>query len=120
MSRRYKGQSTLEYALIISVIVLGLLAMQIYMRRGVQGKLRESIDSVGGQYSAGNVTSTFTTEQLDEIKTKETFGFAEDGTTVKQGVSYYKVVTPAEVKRSATGTAVETVTKKLSEETLYP
>ena len=119
MSRGYKGQSTLEYALIVAVVVGGLIAMQYYMNRGVQGKLRESIDSVGEQYSAGNVKSIFTTEQTGEMKTKETFGWAEDGTTVKKGVSYYKVVTPAEVKRSATGTAAEKVTKDLNKETLY-
>ncbi len=124
MSRGYKGQSTLEYALIVAVVVAGLLAMQIYMKRGVQGKLRESIDSVGGQYSAGNVKSTFTTEQTGEMKTKESFGLkvAEDGTISKdpaKGVSYYKVAAPAEVTRSATGTEAETVTKELNKETLY-
>ncbi len=120
MSRGYNGQSTLEYALIVAVVVAGLLAMQIYMKRGVQGKLRESIDSVGAQYSAGNVKSTFTTEQTGEMKTKETFGLAEDGKTADKGVSYYKVAAPAEkVTRSATGTEAETITKELNKETLY-
>ena len=119
MRRRIKGQSTLEYAMIIAVVVAAILAMQIYLRRGVQGKLRESIDSVGAQYSAGNVKSTVTIEQAGETKTKDTFGQAEDG-SFKQGVSYNKINQAAEVKRSATGEAVEKITKKLDEETLFP
>jgi len=52
MLRKIKGQSTLEYALIVAVVVGGLLAMQIYMKRGVQGKLRESTDQIGEQFDA--------------------------------------------------------------------
>jgi hypothetical protein len=121
MLRRLKGQSTLEYAMIIAVVVGALLLMQNYMKRGVQGKLRESTDEIGAQYSAGNITSKYTIEQTGEMKTKETFGLAaEDGKTAAQGVSYYKVVTPAEVKRSAKGDDAEKINKKLSEETLFP
>lgn len=45
-----KAQSTLEYAVLIFVIVAGLLAMQIYMKRASEGKLRESSDRVGDQF----------------------------------------------------------------------
>lgn len=58
--RKIKGQGTLEYALIIAVVVAGLIAMQIYIKRGVQGKLRESTDSVGEQFEATNTSSTIT------------------------------------------------------------
>ena len=116
-----KGQSTLEYAVIIAVVVGALLAMQHYMGRGVQGKLRESADSVGEQYSAGKMTSKYTTEQIGELKTKETFGLSpDDGTTFDQGISHYKIVTKAEVSRTAQGADAEKVTKKLSEESLIP
>ncbi len=120
MLRKIKGQSTLEYAMIIAVVVGAILAMQIYLRRGVQGRLRESIDSVGGQYSAGNVKTTVTIEQTESMKTKDTFGLGEDGTTFKQGVSYSKIDQAAEVKRSATGEDAEKITKELNKETLFP
>jgi len=123
MRRRFKGQSTLEYAMIIAVVVGAILAMNVYVRRGVQGKLRESIDSVGSQYSAGNMTSTYTTEQTGALTTKETFGreaTAGGGFTEKQGVSYREVVTPAEVTRNATGADAEKITKGLSDEKLFP
>ena len=56
-----KGQSTLEYAVLISVVVAALIAMQIYMKRGVQGKLRDATDQVGEQYAPGRVGSTYNT-----------------------------------------------------------
>lgn len=59
--RDKKGQSTLEYAVIIAVVVAGLLAMQIYIERGLKGKLRTSTDNIGEQYAPGLTTGTYTT-----------------------------------------------------------
>lgn len=47
------AQSTLEYALLISVVVGGLLTMQNYLKRSVQGKLQAAADEIGEQYSPG-------------------------------------------------------------------
>ena len=58
--RHKRGQSTLEYALLIAVIVAGLIAMQVYLKRGYQGRLRESTDQIGEQYSPGYTTGTTT------------------------------------------------------------
>ena len=44
-----KGQSFLEYSLIIAATVGVLIIMQHYMSRSLQGKLKESVDSLGGQ-----------------------------------------------------------------------
>jgi len=56
-----KGQSTLEYAIIIAVVVAALLAMQVYIKRGLQGKLRQASDDIGDQFSPGYTTGTTTT-----------------------------------------------------------
>jgi len=115
-----KGQSTLEYAILIAIIVAALLAMQIYIKRGIQGKLRSSADSIGEQYSAGNMTSKYTTEQVGEMKTNETFGLTDAGTGRAKGVSRYNVTQAAEIDRTATGADAEKVTQTLSNETLVP
>jgi len=121
---RRRAQSTLEYAVVVAVVVGALLAMQYYMKRGVQGKLRESTDSIGEQYSAGNMTSKYSTEQLAEMKTKETFGLSDSlgyakGTT--EGISHYKIVTAAGVDRSALSDAdAEKITVDLKGESLMP
>lgn len=45
-----QGQTTLEYAILAIVIISALVGMQRYFQRGVQGKWRESLDSLGKQY----------------------------------------------------------------------
>ena len=57
-----KGQSTLEYVILLGFVVAALIAMGVYMKRGMQGRLRESTDQVGGQYSAVNFTSEYDTD----------------------------------------------------------
>jgi uncharacterized protein (UPF0333 family) len=56
-----KGQSTLEYAVVIAIIVAGLIAMQVYIKRGVQGRLRQASDDIGEQFSPGNTNTDYTT-----------------------------------------------------------
>lgn len=57
MARR--GQSTLEYVVLVAVVVAALLTMRVYMKRGLQGKLRSSTDSIGTQFSPTNVTANW-------------------------------------------------------------
>ena len=52
-----RGQSTLEYAVLIVVIIAALVAMQVYLKRGIQGRMRESSDQIGEQFSPGYTTS---------------------------------------------------------------
>ena len=44
-----RGQSTIEYAAVVAVTVAALLAMQVYIKRGMAGRLRASVDSLGEQ-----------------------------------------------------------------------
>ena len=90
MLRKVKGQSTLEYAMIIAIVVGGLIAMQIYMKRGVQGKLRESTDSIGDQFDAEATSITRTTNRtgatvqtvIGGVTTSATGGMVMDDGTV--------------------------------------
>ena len=49
-----KGQSTLEFAILIVIIIGALIAMQNFVKRGYQGRLRGATDDMGEQYSPGN------------------------------------------------------------------
>lgn len=60
-----KGQSLLEYAILLGVIVAGLLIMQAFIKRGYQGGLKESADKMGEQYSASG-TSIIQERRLTE------------------------------------------------------
>jgi hypothetical protein len=67
--RRRKGQSTLEYAVLIIIIIGALLSIQVYIKRGIQGRLKQATDDIGDQFSPGNTnvvkrvtTSSYTRE----------------------------------------------------------
>jgi len=39
-----RGQNTAEYAILIGVIVAAAIAMQIYVRRGMQARIKDAVD----------------------------------------------------------------------------
>lgn len=65
-----KAQSTLEYAVVIAVVVAALIAMQAYVKRGMQGKLKQSSDDIGEQYSPGRTLEDTTVKS--DITSEET------------------------------------------------
>lgn len=62
-----KGQSTVEYALIIAVVVAGLLFMQTYVKRGYAGKLKGSSDDMAEQYDPTAYTGAYNTHQESHV-----------------------------------------------------
>ncbi len=86
MNKR-KGQSTLEYAVIIAVVVGALVAMQIYMKRGVEGKLRESTDNIGEQFDAEKTTVSRTTNRTGTTVQTVSGGVTTSATGVGGGVA---------------------------------
>ena len=48
----------MEYALVIGTVVAALVGTQAYIKRGIQGRLREAADSLGQQYEPKNTNST--------------------------------------------------------------
>lgn len=70
--RREKGQSTLEYAILIIIIIAALLSIQVYIKRGIQGRLHDAADDIGDQYSPGNqnvkLTTTVSSYTADTFK----------------------------------------------------
>ncbi len=71
-----RGQSTLEYAVLISIVVGALVAMQIYMKRGLEGKIHESTNQIGEQFEAGKTIvyskTSSTSTSVQETKNGET------------------------------------------------
>ena len=76
------GQSTLEYAILIIIIIGALLSIQVYIKRGIQGRLKSAADDIGDQFSPGNTNST---------KTTTTNSFSED--TFLKGVTRSELLT---------------------------
>jgi len=80
------AQSTLEYALIVAVVVGGLIAMQVYVKRGLQGKLKESADQLGEQYSPGYTTGDVTVTTTSTTNETLADGTTSTSSTTNQGV----------------------------------
>lgn len=76
-----QGQSTLEYAFVVAVIVGALIAMQMYIKRSMEGKMKSSSDEIGEQYSAQG--SKYTSHTNAWVETDETIspGTSIDSTT---------------------------------------
>ena len=70
--RKIKGQSTLEYAVLIIIIIGALLSIQVYIKRGLQGRLKQATDDIGDQFSVGNQNVVKATTVHSH--TDETFG----------------------------------------------
>ncbi len=58
-----KGQGTLEYSMVIICIVAALLATQYYIKRAIQGRVKESADTIGEQYAPKSMNSQITITQ---------------------------------------------------------
>jgi len=63
-----RGQSTLEYAVLVVIIIGALLTIQVYIKRGVQGRLKSAADDIGDQYSDGNTNSIKSTTRSGETQ----------------------------------------------------
>ena len=100
-----RGQSTLELALTIVAVAAAAIAMSIFLKRRVMGKMRESGDQVGGQFSPLTTTTTYTkTYDVSRKEKSETDGSSTSTIT-------------AEEKQTRKGD--ETVEQKLDQEKLF-
>jgi len=52
LSLKRKGQSTAEYAIVIGLVIAAAVAMQVYVKRGIQGKVKAATDYVDDDASA--------------------------------------------------------------------
>ena len=76
-----KAQSTLEYALIISVCVAAFIGMHMYVRRSMQGQLKQVADGITTQqYNPGRTNSdtTFSTESDTTTESTSELNDAKD------------------------------------------
>lgn len=71
-----RGQSILEYTILLGVVVAALLVMQSFVKRGFQGGLKSSADKMGETFSAGNTTisQNNTMENDQEVVTEVNTG----------------------------------------------
>jgi hypothetical protein len=92
--RKNIAQSTAEYVIVLGLIVGAVVAMQTYIKRGMQGRIRDAVDSTdnanqtvfkfnGNQYEPYYLRSSFNTS-TDSDKTED---MAEGGKVDRTGIS---------------------------------
>jgi hypothetical protein len=81
--KKSKGQSTMEYAVLIIIVIGCLMAMQLYAKRAFQQRIKDEADNIGGGglFSVGNTNS---------ITTRTVSG--RDMQTFQDGVSTTKLL----------------------------
>jgi len=53
-----KSQSMLEYTILMIIIVAAFLTMQVYIKRGFQGRWKQGVDGMGDQYDVNGFNSS--------------------------------------------------------------
>jgi hypothetical protein len=48
-----KGQNIAEYSILIALVIAAAVAMQTYVKRGLQGRVRDAVDYTGNNTTAG-------------------------------------------------------------------
>ncbi|MFH1191178.1 MAG: hypothetical protein V1670_03170 [Candidatus Omnitrophota bacterium] len=99
-SAKAGAQSTLEYAVLIACVAAALIAMQIYMKRGTQGRLRQAGDEIGEQYTPLNVESKITTETTSNTTINQSLvPLSKDSTPLvdQYGLPVYGMKTDASI-----------------------
>ena len=81
--RKSKGQTITEYAILLIVVIGSLLAIQVYIKRGVQGRLKSAADDIGEQFSPGNTNAT-----------SRVYSFSQSRETVANGVTRSELTSP--------------------------
>ena len=77
------AQSVVEYAVLFAVIVAALLFMQMYLKRGTMGRMRDATDQLGEQFNPHDTQSNFTQGQTSA----RTETSSADGSSSSAGVS---------------------------------
>lgn len=71
MIRKQSAQSMVEFTVLMIVVVSALVIMSTYVKRGVQGRWKQSVDDFGDQYDPAKVnaitTYTMTTNSQSNV-----------------------------------------------------
>ena len=94
-----RGQNTAEYAILIGVIVAAAIAMQIYVRRGMQARIKDAVD-----YSVSEV-DVFNRTQYEPYymdSTLETTSDSESSEAMAKGGEITRDIENQYTKRTGT------------------
>jgi len=62
-----KAQSILEYSVLLACIAAAFLGMQYYIKRSVQGRVKQAADEIGAPYDSENMNMSNITTRVDSL-----------------------------------------------------
>jgi len=86
------AQSTIEFVILVCFVVGALVAIQIYLKRGIQGKIKATSEQIGGElsYSPGaTIGNSTVTRNIDET----TNSYKQNGDSIYEGTTNMNQVT---------------------------
>lgn len=82
---RKRAQNITEYAVLLAIIASAIVAMQVYVKRGVQGRIKELADQLGPtHHEESNIISDYTT--IQQGTTVQTYNAGVSGSRVNETV----------------------------------
>ena len=102
LRRRKTGQSTAEYAIVIGLVIAAAVAMQVYVKRGIQAKIKGAVDyQPDKMFTTGQYEPDYSSSNMDSSRTAK-----EQTETKAQGVVERNLVAAEVTKRSGTQTTI--------------
>lgn len=93
--RKSKAQSTAEYAILIALVIGAATAMQIYVKRGMQGRVKEVVDHTGTGGEVAGVELVLSGDQYEPYYSSsaaQSRSDTQDKTEVREGGSVIRSI----------------------------
>ena len=65
-----KGQNIAEYSILIALVIAAAVAMQVYVKRGVQGRIADAVDHAPDTGEVAGSAIQFSTKQYEPYYTQ--------------------------------------------------
>ena len=72
MLKKRNGQSVVEYAVMVAVVIAALIALNIFIKRGFMGRYRSYGDQAGTQFSFAAGTTNIS-ETVNSVRGERTY-----------------------------------------------
>ncbi|MDD5080352.1 MAG: hypothetical protein PHH68_08565 [Candidatus Omnitrophica bacterium] len=92
-----RGQNVVEYSILIALVVGAAIAMQTYVKRGMQGRVKDAVDHTGESLDVAGSTLSFSGQQYEpyyqessgDVKTNRTLSenIAKEGAVDRTGIT---------------------------------
>ena len=104
LRRKTLGQSTAEYAIVIGLVIGAAVAMQIYVKRGIQGKMKDATDfKVTDSGTGVTIGSTAQYEPYYATSSMTSTRVASESEAVAKGGSSSKTASDTSTRTGTSG-----------------